>query len=289
MHPEIEKLIDLALADGQITEKERNVILKKAAELGVDADEVEMTLDGKLHQLEASKPKQKEKVGKIKTCPACGATVESFTSKCSDCGHEFMNTMAVASIKNLNELLQDATNKINLAKQSIKPDEINPKNQHLYHPINIAKEINNAHAGIISSFPIPNTKEDLLEFLSISSAEAQKTPNWIGLGIHKIVQDGSDVVINAWKAKFNQVLNKSKIVFATEPSILEIINNYDLQLKRTEPNKIISKINNNLMGVLKMGCFTIILFTVLMFIITTYRSCSRMDAYQEKMMKENMK
>ena len=28
MHPEIEKLIDLALADGQITEKERNVIEK---------------------------------------------------------------------------------------------------------------------------------------------------------------------------------------------------------------------------------------------------------------------
>lgn len=48
MHPEIEKLIDLALADGQITEKERNVILKKAAELDVDADEVEMVLDGKI-------------------------------------------------------------------------------------------------------------------------------------------------------------------------------------------------------------------------------------------------
>lgn len=63
MHPEIEKLIDYAIADGQITEKERNVILKKAAELGVDTDEVEMVLDGKLHQLEASKPKQKEKVG----------------------------------------------------------------------------------------------------------------------------------------------------------------------------------------------------------------------------------
>jgi hypothetical protein len=32
MNPEIEKLIDLALADSQITEKERNVILKKAIE-----------------------------------------------------------------------------------------------------------------------------------------------------------------------------------------------------------------------------------------------------------------
>lgn len=48
MHPEIDKLIDLALADGQITEKERNVTLKKAAELGVDADEVEMILGGKM-------------------------------------------------------------------------------------------------------------------------------------------------------------------------------------------------------------------------------------------------
>ena len=45
MHPEIEKLIELALADGQVTERERNVILKKAKSLGVDEDEVEMILD----------------------------------------------------------------------------------------------------------------------------------------------------------------------------------------------------------------------------------------------------
>ena len=43
MNPEIEKLIDLIIIDGQITEKERNVILKKAAELGVDSDELEWT------------------------------------------------------------------------------------------------------------------------------------------------------------------------------------------------------------------------------------------------------
>jgi hypothetical protein len=90
MNPEIEKLIDLALADGQITEKERNVILKKAAELGVDADEVEMTLDGRLHQIQANQTKpSKEKVGNIKTCPACGASVKAMALICSGCDHEF--------------------------------------------------------------------------------------------------------------------------------------------------------------------------------------------------------
>ena len=79
MHPEIEKLIDLAIADGQIKDKERNVIFKKAAELGVDFDEVEMILDGRLHQLQASQTKSsKEKNGNIKTCPACGAHVKAF-------------------------------------------------------------------------------------------------------------------------------------------------------------------------------------------------------------------
>ena len=34
MNPEIEKLIDLALADGEITDKERSVILKKSVKLG---------------------------------------------------------------------------------------------------------------------------------------------------------------------------------------------------------------------------------------------------------------
>jgi hypothetical protein len=47
MHPEIEKLIEMALADGQVTDKEREIILRKADKLGLDVDEVEMYLEGK--------------------------------------------------------------------------------------------------------------------------------------------------------------------------------------------------------------------------------------------------
>jgi hypothetical protein len=49
MNSEIEKLIKMALADGQVTDKEREIILRKAEKLGLDVDEVEMYLEGSLY------------------------------------------------------------------------------------------------------------------------------------------------------------------------------------------------------------------------------------------------
>jgi hypothetical protein len=46
MHPEIEKLVQMSLVDGQVTDNEREIILRKAVKLGLDVDEVEMYLEG---------------------------------------------------------------------------------------------------------------------------------------------------------------------------------------------------------------------------------------------------
>jgi hypothetical protein len=178
MHPEIEKLIDLALANGQITEKERNVILKKAAEFGIDADEVEMTLDGKLHQLEANKPKQKEKVGNIKTCPACGASVKAMEALCSDCGHEFTN---VSTENNINGLMLSLKN-INIDDY---PDE------HDYY-----KKI----ASVIKNSMVPGAANDLYEFGTKAVAEINSELNhWREDSI-------------AWKNKVEDCIMKLKLV-----------------------------------------------------------------------------
>ena len=48
MNPELEKLIDLELADGVLTDKERTVLQKRAESLSVDQDEFEIILEGKL-------------------------------------------------------------------------------------------------------------------------------------------------------------------------------------------------------------------------------------------------
>ena len=109
MHSEIEKLIDLALADGQITEKERNVILNKGNELGVNIDELEMILEGKIHQLKSSQIKPtKEKVGIIKTCPSCGASVKSFQTNCEDCGHEYSKKISLEIDLNKSIIIGDS-------------------------------------------------------------------------------------------------------------------------------------------------------------------------------------
>lgn len=49
MNPEIEKLVEMALADRQVTDKEREIILRKAEKLCLDVDEVEMYLENRIN------------------------------------------------------------------------------------------------------------------------------------------------------------------------------------------------------------------------------------------------
>lgn len=65
MHPEIDKLIDMALADGQVTEKEREIILRKAEKLGLDYDEVEMYLEGIISSKKLISESQTVNISKI--------------------------------------------------------------------------------------------------------------------------------------------------------------------------------------------------------------------------------
>ena len=141
MNPEIENLINMALADGEVTEKERSIILRKAESLGFDKDEVEMILEGKVALLKKqstimnskSQPSQKE--GKIIKCPSCGATVPPYVDKCNDCGVEFRFDSLNKLTGNLNH---DSSNNI--------------------------KEISN--------YIIPINREALIEFLSFSLGNA---------------------------------------------------------------------------------------------------------------------
>lgn len=232
MHPEIEKLIDLALADGQLTDKERNVILKKATELGIDADEIEIVLEGRLHQIQANQAKPaKEKIGNIKTCPACGASIRSMELSCSDCGHVFTNVKANSTVQKLFEELQ-----------KIEHSESNKASESFFDKLDTTGQkkrlaIATRQSSVISSFPIPNSKEDLLELISMAVAESTKSTNDQGLGTH----DGSDLIKKAWITKGEQALIKAKLLCRDDAGTMLFLNDCQNRIdgaRKSESRKI---------------------------------------------------
>jgi hypothetical protein len=82
VNPQLEKLIDAVIADGDVTDKEREVLHRKAREFGIDADEVDIHLDSRLHEKGAA-----AKPTKAMKCPQCGAPIAGLARVCADCGH----------------------------------------------------------------------------------------------------------------------------------------------------------------------------------------------------------
>ena len=118
----IEQLISAALADGVLTEKEKQILFKRAQDQGIDLDEFEMVLDARLYEAELAEiekeKKEKEqsapksdKYGDVRKCPACGAIVGAFKGFCPDCGYEFSNVDANLSSRKLYDALSQASDK----------------------------------------------------------------------------------------------------------------------------------------------------------------------------------
>lgn len=216
MHPEIENFIDMALADGAVTEKERGIILRKAETLGLDKDEVEMILDGKIALLikeELALQNSSNREGNVKKCPVCGSTVTSFTTNCFDCGHEFRNTRAVSSIEKLYNEFQ----KIEDSERSRERSWF----QKLDGDLGVQKSVITRQISALAAFPVPNTREDILEFLSIASSEASKSVSWfIGMGQHP-----DYLFKKAWLSKCEQLVHKARFSMKDDKKTLEQIEN----------------------------------------------------------------
>lgn len=109
---EFEDLLNEYLTDGIITSKERQVLLKKAQELGYDVDEVDLYIDAQQQKsdqaVEAAAAKKRGKV-----CPRCGASIQSMQLTCPECGYEFNNKQSNSSAQKLMEKLESLNVKTN--------------------------------------------------------------------------------------------------------------------------------------------------------------------------------
>lgn len=234
----LENLIEMALMDGELTEKEKQVLFKNAEKMGVDLDEFEMVLEAKLFEkqksIEQEKPKKTEaapksdKFGDVKKCPSCGSMVQSFQIKCIDCGHEFSNIQSNTSINKLFEMLNDA--------EDTRKEDTSSNNPFAAMGNLMAQNImagtsktDKKKMEIISNFPIPTTKEDMIEFLSLALPKAKQIGNFFTKD-----QPENRVHNNfakVWKSKCEQIVMKARFSMKDDKKTLDDINNYGKELK----------------------------------------------------------
>lgn len=115
--------------------------------------------------------------GVIYKCPNCGEILNAFTSKCSACGYELRGTTASNSV------------------------------EELYRNIQIAKSTSEV-VRLIKVFPIPNNKEDILEFMVLASSNFNEEAY--------IEHMDEENISAAWFSKIEQCHKKASLSLSGE-------------------------------------------------------------------------
>lgn len=134
--------------------------------------------------------------GEIHKCPFCGEIINSFVTVCPSCGNELRGIDAAST-------LQD------FAKQ-------------------VESKKGNEKIGYIKNYPLPNTKEDIIEFLILAASN---------IDITKGLEAGQN---SAWKSKYEQAFQKAKMIDADSEDLQSINKLYEkkvAQCKRVTKSK----------------------------------------------------
>ena len=214
----MDALIDAALVDGMITDTERAILKRKAEAMGIDPDELFMVLDARLHKMKQNAPKsESNKLGDIKKCPKCGAVVQSYQATCPDCHYEFENLEANKSIERLFKMLCEVDDKAD----DIEDESVFQKKK-----------------SIIQNFPVPNTKGDLMDFITALYPKATNV---------------DDRLAKSYFVKYKECLLKVKLLFNNDQSMTALLKD-DKELEKIEkqlsekprnPQKKVVQVVNN--------------------------------------------
>lgn len=174
---------------------------------------------------------QRRKVfeGDIRECPNCGTALNAFDLVCPVCGHEIRNREVSTAVqkfaKEIAELEAERDSPI-----------LTPEGTENGKPSRNARrkareQIDRKIASYIQNFPIPNTKEDLFEFLILSSSNISEDH------YSDRISKGQKTISDAWKSKFEQAYQKAKVSFGKTPEFEEIKSMYQAKQKNEEQKK----------------------------------------------------
>lgn len=202
---ELELLIEAALADGELTEKEKQILFKKAQSFGIDLDEFEMVLDARL----LKKKKEEQSISIVNDSEKHRNLYETNRSVT-----ELTNRINAIYA----ECEQKKENGGYKASGFLKSLDSNENEDERFQE-DLTKKVKIA----IELFPIPNSKEELLDLLQYIQPKVQ-TP------------DRKDPNTNVWKQKYIEILNRAKFSFANDSNMLNLLASFE---EATKPKNVI--------------------------------------------------
>lgn len=235
----LEALISAALADGVLTEKEKQVLFKNAEAMGIDLDEFEVVLDARLveikkkearenqqYLLEMEKAKaaqtsapKSDKYGDVRKCPACGAIVHSMAAVCPECGQEFTNIKANSTANMLMQKIDEIQAQSSVAQRGLNAKDAKTAQRETWA---IESQVTSRTVQAIKNFPIPNTREDLIEFMTLCLSNSRADRQYV------------DEIAEAWREKFEQLITKARITIPNDPIAEDLIKKYKSKREAVE-------------------------------------------------------
>lgn len=154
--------------------------------------------------------------GELRKCPNCGELLKSFELNCPTCGYELRGARVSSAVKEFALKLED----IESRREYEKP-------RRLFAAVEAKQRVSKTDEqkiSLIKSFSVPNTKEDMLEFMILATSSMNmETYDSTNTNISK-----SEKEINAaWLSKVQQVYEKAKRSYSTDSTFTEIKSLYD--------------------------------------------------------------
>lgn len=177
--------------------------------------------------------KRKEKTT-VAYCPACGEVVGKNETRCPACGFEIRDA-SEGSIALLSEKLDKIEAMRPRKNKDDEEDEISATDK---------RKIN-----LIQTWPIPNTKEDLYEFMSMASGNATSS-----CGFFMSATDTA--LMSAWLSKFEQSYAKAERLFGADDDF-ELIKKLKADVSK---KTMLAKIEDQWVFILLLGVFPLVLF-----------------------------
>ena len=157
------------------------------------------------------KSKKEESVSK---CPNCGSNLDSFVTECPFCKSEIKNKKSSKVMEEFSDGIQKIMSykkekKDSLLKKVIGTDFSDDDK------FDEKREKNEKLANYIEHFPVPNSKEDLMEFMILASSRL------------KTMKNESQKVKDAWISKTKQIYEKSKLSINDDKALNKINEMYE--------------------------------------------------------------